>query len=135
MADIGYISLITDGVSPVSLTANTVCAHRNFVGDTSEVRSKIVELPSGQKINIDGTSDPNTIPGDFYQDFGTITDAKTMYNACADLKGKRLTVTKTLLTSGTETCTAILKDVRVMYVHSPTTWDIRLSFEAEDDWA
>lgn len=112
---LGYISIF----DTLTLIDGTTKKAKNLIGQTYTVAENLYTLPNGTVVNYDGTADTVVSPGIVIQRIAASvptspTSTYAFYNSLISKLGNRGTLTKTLVTTGTMTCTAILKDVKIL---------------------
>lgn len=136
MSAIGYISAF-DGLTLVNgTTPAATLAAINHVDDTAVVINRFVTLPNGTVLNLDGTEDADTSPGKATQIIRSSQSAFIFYNSVKSKKGVRGTITKTLLLFGSQTCTGVLMDVRIVepFTSAEDRVELELDFQFETEW-
>jgi hypothetical protein len=141
MASYGYIndfgSLVI--IDDSNTAGGYVKKAQSLVGNTDMVINRFVQLPNGTKVNFDGTGSATTMPGDNVKQRVSVNDSSAQfYDAASALVGTRDTVTKYVWADGTtETCTGILKEVRILPRSRPALdfGVFELIFNLESDWA
>lgn len=130
---LGYISAF-DGLTLVDGSAKKA---KNLIGITNTVNNSLYTLPNGTVVNYEGTADSVTSPGSATQNITIKTSAAAFYNSLSAKIGNRGTVTRTNVTTGTQTCTGILVDVKIL---DESVWPkgflmLALTFNFETNWA
>ena len=140
MSAIGYISDF-DGLELIDDTVTVGGVNykaQSLVGDTSQVISRFRQLANGTVVNYDGTSDADTSPArEVKQKISVSSSPTTYYDTVAAKLGMRGTVTKYKLAGGTETCTGVLNEVKLLERSRPAhgyIW-LELIFAMETEWA
>lgn len=117
---LGYISTF----DTLEMVNGTTKKAKNLVAQTYTVAENLYTLPNGTVVNYDGTADTVTTPGKVTQRIAVSvptvpTSAYAFYNSLIPKLGNRGTLTKTYVTTGSQTCTAILKEVRLLEESQP----------------
>ena len=114
---IGYLSsfnsfTIADQATKIALLEETP------IGNGVDVIDRMQRLANGTIVDYDGTSTSDFNYAEIRQVVLVTSSGRTYYNSAQAQKGVSATLTKTTITSGSETASARCMDVRLM----PNSW-------------
>lgn len=134
---LGYISAF----DTLTVVDNTTKKAKNLIAQTYTVAENLYTLPNGTVVNYDGTADTVVSPGKVTQRIAVSTptaptSAYAFYNSLIPKLGNRGTLTKTYVTTGSQTCTAILKEVKLLEESIPSVGFLVMdvTWECETVW-
>ena len=132
---VGYLITI-DGTTIIN---HSTLRAINTVQNAATAYLRTFVIPSGTKINYDGTSDSNTTPGRMSQEIICYSGGATLYGTLVGKQANYVTSVLSPLTgadlTNTGTIIAAVDDITPRKIHGTGVMHIRITIEVVGNWA